>query len=135
MHDTITAVVESAHHDHDRRTEVDTGMAQLDETHRRHAASRLRECFRELWGHEVVVTLSDNNQEDPPPEHPGAAGSWRPGDPAGETPVEEGDYVVFYRTETGGGGEVDIFHYFSDTGWHLPTGDEEVICFAPIILP
>jgi len=63
MHDTITAVVESAHHDHDRRTEIDTGMAQLDETHRRHAASRLRECFRELWGHEVIVTFPGSKGE------------------------------------------------------------------------
>jgi len=62
MHDTITAVVESAHYDHDRRTEVDTIMAQLDDAHRRHAASRLRECFRELWGHEVVVTFPESEQ-------------------------------------------------------------------------
>jgi len=62
MLDTITAVVESAHYDHDRRTEVDTGMAQLDEAHRRHAASRLRECLRELWGHEVVVTFPGSEQ-------------------------------------------------------------------------
>lgn len=56
-----------------------------------------------------------------------AAGPWQSG-----SPTEEGKYLVYYQTTKTV--DVDVFAYFPDTGWHLPTGEEAIICFAPIHL-
>jgi hypothetical protein len=60
MPDTLRVTVESAHYDYNNSTTVDTQMHRMDEAHRQHVARRLRECFSELWGHEVIVTFPED---------------------------------------------------------------------------
>jgi len=40
-------------------TEIDLQMTSLDEFHQQHVESRLRECFTELWGVEVIITFHE----------------------------------------------------------------------------
>jgi hypothetical protein len=34
-------------------------MTSLDEFHQQHVERRLRECFTELWGAEVIITFHE----------------------------------------------------------------------------
>jgi len=40
-------------------TEIDLQMMSLDEPQQRHVESRLRECFTELWGADVIITFHE----------------------------------------------------------------------------
>jgi len=61
MTTTTYVTIESADHDYDHETTIDTDMYQVDRRHRSHVERRLRECFEELWGHEVIITFHDEH--------------------------------------------------------------------------
>ncbi|MCS4044662.1 hypothetical protein GGQ00_003122 [Salinibacter ruber] len=43
-----------------RSTTIDTQLQEMNEFHRDHVESRLRECFEELWGDEVIITFHED---------------------------------------------------------------------------
>jgi hypothetical protein len=64
------------------------------------------------------------------PEYLVAAGPWQTG-----TPAEQGGYLVQYQKQHNENSVFGVFPYFENTGWHLPTGDEMIIRYAPIHIP
>jgi hypothetical protein len=65
------------------------------------------------------------------PEDLVAAGPWQTG-----TPAEQGNYLVQYQKQAHNEHiQFGVFRYFENTGWHLTTGDEMIIRYAPIHRP
>lgn len=56
-----------------------------------------------------------------------AAGPWLTGSP------DPGEYIVEY--EDSGELHYAVWQYFDGSGWHKPTGNEDVVRYAPIHSP